>query len=146
VELISVARRVLVVLALAVGVVAMHAVAGGHGTHAPVPPLATSHQASTHAGTPDHVTGPSAHQAEAVPVTEAAGVSPPCLDGCPSRGAGLAQVCLMVFAAAAFLLLAARAPGTALRSRPGARVPAARRAVSRPLRPPSLTALCISRT
>lgn len=127
------ATRVLGVLALLLGVVTMHAVAGGHDTHTPGPGLASSLQQMTHAD--------DAHEAPTQ-----AGVAAPCDHGCPSGGAGVVEVCLMVLTAAAFLLLAARAPRPAPRGRPTRRLLPPRRAATRPLRPPSLSVLCISRT
>lgn len=127
------ATRVLGVLALLLGVVTMHAVASGHDSHPPGPGLASSMQQMTHAD--------DAHEAPTQ-----AGVAAPCDHGCPSGGAGVVEVCLMVLTAAVFLLLAGRAPRLPPRDRPARSAQPARRAATRPLRPPSLSVLCISRT
>lgn len=134
----SAAQRVLGILALVVGVVAMHAVAGAHDGHASMAAPDSSHQAMSH-----EVTSPAAPQPPALLVT---GMSAPCDDGCPSPGGHLAQVCLMVLTAAVLLLLARRAPNMLARHRVGAPASPKPRAAARPLRPPSLAALCISRT
>lgn len=146
--------QVLGVLALLLGVVLMHSVAGGHDAHTVQPGLdAGQHQMTDERsgtqGTAEHGAHPrvaQTAQTTGMPaVLEPAGVAPPCDGGCPA-GSGLAEICLMVVTATGLLLLAGRTLTTTPHPWPAVPVLHGRRARTRPLRPPALAVLCISRT
>lgn len=137
----EVMSRGLGVLALAVGLVAMHTVAGSHDAHAAGPAAVADqrvHEPSTGHG-PPALGAPAADSPAALVMHD-------CGDQCPAGSAGLVEVCLMILTTVAFLLLAARSPSRSRHLRPAHDEMPVRRAATRPLRPPSLSVLCISRT
>lgn len=143
-SLVTVLGRLLGVLALTVGLVTMHAVAGGHDTHA----IGHAPVAADHLDIPTHdIAGAALPMTGPWPALEAPAVSPSCHDECTPAGGAVALACVMVLTAATLLLLpSGRTPGPSPRRRPPPRLLSLSRPVFRPPRPPSLSVLCISRT
>ena len=139
---LAVTSRVLGVLALALGLVTMHAVAGSHAAHA-----APAHAAATHAAPAPHTAA--AHAAPApdpLGTISATSTTTYCGHECAPDDT-LAQVCLMVLVAVTLLLIAGSRPATtSWRRRVQARLPSTLHTLGQIRRPPSLIVLCISRT
>jgi hypothetical protein len=128
-------RLPLAVLALALGILAMHSLAGGdHRAHtaAPVPISDTAHD-------------PAAHQAAAAGPRGVAVYSADCLGPCAPDGGTIATTCLAVLAGLAGLLVVRPLRGTAadVVRTSWVLLP---RTVATWHPPPSLKLLCISRT
>lgn len=139
--------RVLAVLAIALGVLAMHALSGGHHGGVPVIPATTGSVAAHDVAGPLH--GAEHHllaaaAATAAPLQDVAGG---CDGECSERSSGLLLLCMAVMLAAASALalrLESRTRRTAARS---ASAPGGRARTTAPGRPLDLVAdLCISRT
>lgn len=132
-------RRVLAVLLLAAGVLAMHTFVADHGSHAPAA-VALDQSMAVADPMPD-----------AAPMAEAfdeRGLA--CRDGCGDEAGQIWVMCLAVVtgAAAVALLIAQsrRGTGSLAARRPGWLATTRERLVCRPPRPPSLVLLCIART
>lgn len=144
------ARRVIAVLAIAVGVLAMHGLASGH--HGAVPALtATTAAVEQHAAGAAHAAEHAGHQALAAGATAAAPLHDVLAGGCDGdcgeHPSGLALLCAAVLLAAAGAMVLGLAKRT-WRTVPSTGPPErARTSTSAPLRRLDPVAdLCISRT
>lgn len=140
--------RLLAVLALVLGVLAMHGVAGAHSAAAAVPVPA----AATHLGVVPAMGMPGQVPAQAQPQVQTAAGSPHavaagCAASCPAPGHTGALLCLAVLTVAAALLLVLGRPGGYGAPLRAPRAPLAIRCAGPPRRRLDLVAdLCVCRT